>query len=78
MVQKLKHPTMLFSQELREPSDKRILYLCAALLSGYSIERLYELTKIDRWFLYKFKRIIQFGSMLEDKFCQVCDLQHYF
>ena len=34
--------------------------LAAALNAGYSIERLYELTKIDPWFLHKFKNIIDF------------------
>ena len=32
--------------------------LAAALYAGYSIERLYELTKIDHWFLHKFQNII--------------------
>jgi carbamoyl-phosphate synthase/aspartate carbamoyltransferase/dihydroorotase len=34
--------------------------LATALRQGYSIERLFELTKIDRWFLHKFASIIQF------------------
>lgn len=36
----------------------RVFVLAAALNQGYTIERLYELTKIDHWFLYKFKNII--------------------
>eukprot|EP00112_Aurelia_sp_Birch-Aquarium-sp1_P004515 Seg1512.1 transcript_id=Seg1512.1/GoldUCD/mRNA.D3Y31 product="CAD protein" protein_id=Seg1512.1/GoldUCD/D3Y31 len=57
-------------KELHEPSDRRIIFLCAALKAGYTIDRLYELTKIDRWFLYKFKKIIKFAAMLEKEFCQ--------
>jgi carbamoyl-phosphate synthase/aspartate carbamoyltransferase/dihydroorotase len=34
--------------------------LATALRQGYSIERLFELTKIDPWFLHKFASIIQF------------------
>ncbi|WAR14414.1 PYR1-like protein [Mya arenaria] len=45
------------AKELQEPTDKRILILALALRCGYSIDRLYELTKIDRWFLHKFKNI---------------------
>ena len=36
-------------KELSEPTDKRMFVLAAALREGLTIERLYELTKIDRW-----------------------------
>ncbi|CAF4426419.1 unnamed protein product, partial [Rotaria magnacalcarata] len=36
--------------ELSIPTDKRVFILATALRQGYSIERLFELTKIDRWF----------------------------
>ncbi|MDD3080481.1 MAG: carbamoyl-phosphate synthase (glutamine-hydrolyzing) large subunit [Paludibacter sp.] len=42
---------------LSEPTDRRIFYLAQALESGYTVDRLHELTKIDRWFLYKLERI---------------------
>ncbi len=42
---------------LNEPTDRRIFYLAQALDNGYSVDRLYELTKIDKWFLYKLERI---------------------
>lgn len=51
--------------ELREPTDKRMFVLAAALKKGYTIEKLYELTKIDRWFLQKLKNIIEHYSKLE-------------
>lgn len=35
--------------ELEQPTDKRMYVLAAALNNGYSIDRLYELTKIDRF-----------------------------
>ena len=44
----------------------RIWFVAAALRSGqYSIDQLYQLTRIDRWFLYKMKNIIDFGIKLE-------------
>ncbi|CAF1652602.1 unnamed protein product, partial [Didymodactylos carnosus] len=46
--------------ELSIPTDKRPFILATALHQGYTVERLWELTKIDRWFLYKFSHIIQF------------------
>nr|DBA25415.1 TPA: hypothetical protein GDO54_009801 [Pyxicephalus adspersus] len=55
-------------EELETPTDKRIFVLAAALRAGYTIERLYELTKIDRWFLHKMKNITDHVSTLES--CQ--------
>lgn len=52
-------------QELREPTDERIFVLAGALKQGYSVDKLYELTKIDRWFLHKFKNITDCMSGLE-------------
>lgn len=51
--------------ELTEPTDKRMFVLAAALRKGYSIDKLYDLTKIDRWFLAKMKKIVDLNSYLE-------------
>ena len=53
------------SQELKQPSDERIHVLAAAFKEGYSIDRLYELTKIDRWFLSRMKCIMDYALMLK-------------
>ncbi len=42
---------------LREPTDKRIFVIEKAFEQGYTIDQIYELTKIDRWFLKKLKNI---------------------
>ncbi|XP_043538142.1 CAD protein isoform X1 [Chiloscyllium plagiosum] len=52
-------------EELKTPTDKRIFVLAAALRAGYEIERLYELTRIDKWFLYKMKNIVEYSLKLE-------------
>ena len=44
---------------MSEPTDKRIFVVAAALKAGYSVERLYELTRIDPWFLTKLQNIIR-------------------
>ncbi len=44
-------------REIRRPNEKRILYLFEALRRGMNIEALYDLCKIDRWFLYKFEEL---------------------
>ncbi|XP_038215303.1 CAD protein [Zerene cesonia] len=51
--------------DLREPTDKRMFILAAALKAGYSVEKLYGLTKIDHWFLNKMKNIIDYYEILE-------------
>ena len=43
---------------LSEPTDKRILAIAQAFFKGYTVERIHELTKIDRWFLYRLQNII--------------------
>ena len=42
---------------LREPTDKRIFVIEKALLQGYTIDQIHELTKIDKWFLQKLHNI---------------------
>ncbi|KAI8426868.1 hypothetical protein MSG28_014549 [Choristoneura fumiferana] len=49
-----------------EPTDKRMFVLAAALKKNYVVENLYEFTKIDRWFLEKFKNIIRYYNILEN------------
>ncbi|CAG5127998.1 unnamed protein product, partial [Candidula unifasciata] len=57
-------------KELQHPTDKRIFVLAAALRAGMSIEHLYELTRIDCWFLHKFKNIINMYTQLETYMCK--------
>ncbi len=45
-------------KELAEPTDMRIFVIAEALEKGITVDRIYELTKIDKWFLYKLKNII--------------------
>ncbi|MBT3300792.1 MAG: carbamoyl-phosphate synthase (glutamine-hydrolyzing) large subunit [Bacteroidetes bacterium] len=44
-------------QQLSEPTDMRIFQIAKALSQNYSVEKIYELTKINRWFLEKLKNI---------------------
>ena len=50
---------------LREPTDKRVFVISKAMRQGYSVERIHELTKIDRWFLYKLQNIVNTANELE-------------
>ena len=51
---------------LRDPTDKRIFVISKAMhLPQYTIEHIHELTKIDKWFLYKLKHIIDIDEELK-------------
>lgn len=43
--------------ELRRPTDTRLFVVYEAIRRGLSVDRIYELTHIDRWFLHKIKKI---------------------
>ena len=44
-----------YEDELKNPTDKRIFVLAAAIKSKlFTIDELYDLTRIDKWFLHKF------------------------
>ena len=51
---------------LKEPTDKRIFVISQAMQSGYSVDRIHELTKIDKWFLYRLKAIVDTAAELRD------------
>ena len=44
---------------LREPTDKRVFVVSKAMQAGYTVDEIHELTKIDKWFLYKLQSIIE-------------------
>lgn len=50
--------------ELRNATDERIFRLVTAMKRGLPIDEIYELTGIDRWFLYKIEHIIEIESEL--------------
>jgi carbamoyl-phosphate synthase large subunit len=49
---------------LMVPTPERIFVIAEAIKRGLSIERVHKLTHIDRWFLYKIRRIVQIGEQL--------------
>ncbi len=51
-------------KELSHPTDLRIFAIAKAFEKGYSIEKIYELTKIDAWFLGKLKNIYDYSLVL--------------
>ncbi|MCU0460235.1 MAG: carbamoyl-phosphate synthase (glutamine-hydrolyzing) large subunit, partial [Bacteroidales bacterium] len=52
-------------KELSQPTDMRIFSIADALEKGFEVDRIWELTKIDRWFLYKLQNINNIKEQLE-------------
>jgi len=53
-------------EELEFPSDKRIYVIASALKAGMTVDRINQLTKIDKWFLYKLKRISDLENVISN------------
>jgi len=57
-------PRETISQRLSVPNAERIFFLRHALRAGFSVEEIFQLTKIDRWFLAQIKEIVDFEEEL--------------
>jgi carbamoyl-phosphate synthase large subunit len=54
-------------EELKNPTDRRWLAVGQAMYhEGYTVDQVHELTKIDKWFLYKLENIVDCTHELED------------
>ena len=52
---------------LKNPTDRRWLAVGQAMLhENYSVDRVHDLTKIDKWFLYKLQGIVDVYREMED------------
>ncbi len=52
---------------LKAPTDKRVLVVEKALHSGYTVDQIHDLTKIDKWFLQKLQNILNTYVELQKK-----------
>ena len=69
---KAKHVTDI-PGALQHATDTRIFVIAQAMLVGYTVEQIHELTKIDRWFLQKLKHIVNINDQLKE-FSQLADM----
>ncbi|MBI5506688.1 MAG: carbamoyl-phosphate synthase large subunit [Deltaproteobacteria bacterium] len=59
-------PEPEFEARLTSANSQRLWYLAEALRRGYSVEKLYELTSIDPWFLANIEQIVEMEKELAD------------
>ena len=64
---------------LQHATDTRIFVIAKAMLMGYNLEQIHQLTKIDRWFLQKLHHIVQLNNSLETfaQFSEFAEFMEY-
>lgn len=55
---------MSIDDELQTPSDQRLFAIANAMHAGYTVDTIWEMTKIDKWFLNKLKGLSNFGKKM--------------
>jgi carbamoyl-phosphate synthase large subunit len=63
-----KVPAEKLNQRLKQPNASRIFYIKYALQKGYSVERIFQLTHIDPWFIENIKEIVDFENYLKKEY----------
>jgi hypothetical protein len=53
-------------KEIRRPNDKRLLYLMEGMRQGLSNDDIFQLSKIDPWFLTKFREIYNLETSINE------------
>ena len=51
---------------LKHATDTRIFVIAKAMMMGYTVDQIHQMTKIDRWFLQKLKHIININERLKE------------
>lgn len=57
-------PKDLIRRKLTVPNADRIFYLRHALRQGMSVEEIFQITKIDRWFLTQLRQLVDLEEEL--------------
>ncbi|KAH0496778.1 hypothetical protein TgHK011_004124 [Trichoderma gracile] len=55
---------MSIDDELQTPSDQRLFAIANAMAQGYSVDKIWEMTRIDKWFLRKLKGLSDFSKQM--------------
>jgi carbamoyl-phosphate synthase large subunit len=54
-------------KELRQPTDERLFGIAEALKQGFTVDRVHDLTRIDRWFLHKIGSVVDCEARLQGR-----------
>ena len=57
-------PRDLIMRKLSSPNAERVFFIRHALRSGMTVEEIFQLTRIDRWFLVQIRELVDFEEEL--------------
>jgi len=57
-------PREIVTRKLSTPNAERIFFIRHAMRAGFTIDEIFDLSKIDRWFLTQIKEIVDFEEEL--------------
>lgn len=57
----------IVKDEIRRPNENRLFYIAEAFGLGLNIDEIYELCKIDKWFLNEIKEIVELESLITNE-----------
>jgi len=64
----VEYPLEKIRMKLKKPNAERIFFIKYAIQKGLSIDEIYELSKIDHWFLRNIKEIVDFEQEFASRF----------
>ncbi len=65
-----------FDEKVAEPTPERILYIAEALRRGWSVQKIFDATKIDQWFLHRIADIIKAEGAIRELGLSGLDAEH--
>ena len=54
------------SHSVRYPTDQRVFAIVNALVKGISVDKIHNASKIDKWFLYKIKNVVETRAEIKE------------
>ncbi len=52
-------PREIILRKLKTPNAERIFFIRHAFRAGFSMDEIFELTRIDRWFLFQLQELVE-------------------
>ena len=74
--QKIEENIEIIKEKLRIPNWERLWYIGDALRCGMTVDEIYALSKIDRWFLNNIREIVEFEKEIADCGLRIAELKN--
>jgi carbamoyl-phosphate synthase large subunit len=65
----------IISEKLTIPNPERALYIKDALRLGFTIEKIFALSNIDKWFIYNMKEILDMENKIQGRYLSSIDAE---